>query len=122
MTKKRIAKKSFECENCGQCCRLLFKPNKSDIVKIEAAGHADFLMNHPFRKDQEGYMKLINGDCFFLVKNTDGTSSCRIYDARPKACRDYPFFSKKTAEDCKPMHHLEEVKVRYAKNLYIPKI
>jgi Fe-S-cluster containining protein len=30
-----------------------------------------------------------NGDCFFLMEN-EGRYSCRVYEARPGICRDYP--------------------------------
>ena len=80
--------KGFKCNRCGKCCyppRLYSK----DIKRIKRAGYSEesfierSIGNIPYLKEQK------NGKCAFLKQNQK-SSSCKIYDCRPKICRLYP--------------------------------
>ncbi len=78
----------FKCKRCGYCCTLRARLRLVDIFKIMNLGHKkkEFV-----DKDAKGrsFIKLINGDCYFLRKKGKKTS-CKIYNTRPKVCRQYP--------------------------------
>ena len=82
----------FECKQCGYCCTLRLRPNYFDLHRLIRSGFSrkKFL-------DEEGYVKLVEGDCYFLERK-DGKASCKVYDIRPETCRRYPFFNG--AKDC----------------------
>jgi Fe-S-cluster containining protein len=88
-------KAGFKCKNCGHCCTKVVRLTKDDIRRISAFEN-DFVAYDPAGKP---CIKMRNGYCIFL-NITNGLSSCRIYDNRPKECRDYPFFKSGTQE-CK---------------------
>jgi Fe-S-cluster containining protein len=87
----------FSCqEGCTRCCGGA--PGDIFITDAEAAAIAgalvmpldEFHARH-VRHYSSGKMSLKerrNGDCELLVPGT----GCGIYDARPKQCRDYPFW------------------------------
>lgn len=77
----------FQClHNCSECCALqifevdIFERNKERAVYTEAK----------LGKNDEGEILYItyteDGMCPFLDHKTN---KCRIYDDRPKVCRDY---------------------------------
>ena len=76
------------CKRCGYCCTLRVRLSQLDILRITRLGHKkkDFI-----EKDARGKpcIKIINNDCYFLKRKNKKTS-CTIYNARPKVCRQYP--------------------------------
>lgn len=76
----------MECKHCGYCCTLKPRISLFEIFRILLKGHRNFI-----DKDTKGrkYIKLIDGDCFFL-KRIGNKTECRIYPIKPKVCREYP--------------------------------
>ena len=86
----------FQCTGCGDCCTGAAGyvwVNKKDIaalaaqVGIEVAEfEARYVRQIGVRKSLIEYA---NGDCVFF----DGqTRECRVYAARPRQCRTWPFW------------------------------
>jgi Fe-S-cluster containining protein len=76
--------KGSVCEkhHCCYCCSITeMELIKSDIQRIESAGHENF---YEYVADQPRLL-LVKEQCIFLK---DG--KCRIYTIRPKGCRLYP--------------------------------
>lgn len=95
---------TFSCRQCGQCCRSLdyhHELTDADIQTWKATGRDDILKR----------VEIINLDdaapayriwvspktgqivetCPFLKKNhTSNSWQCRIHDAKPSICRQYP--------------------------------
>jgi len=81
--------KKIDCLDCANCCKSI-PPilNDNDInrmakhlgIKVPA-----FETNY-IKTDQDGDRVMIKSPCVFL--ETD--NKCQIYEARPKACREYP--------------------------------
>lgn len=100
----------FKCLLCGECCRLYWVPiTHKDLYRIHKAtglDPLDFAAHVP--KDAVGewgvpafllsdgrahYLvlkKRLDGFCIF-TKLKDGHFICTIYEARPIACRFYPY-------------------------------
>lgn len=52
--------------------------------------HPDLFTNQKEKVVEEYFLQFQkNGDCFFLDEN-NGNFSCRVYEARPKICKNYP--------------------------------
>lgn len=100
-----IQKKSnFKCRRCGYCCQFLVRLTKKEIEDIKKSGYKeeDFV-----ETDSRGRkrIKFANYYCYFL-KIENCIATCKIYPKRPKACRLYPFFGKKT-EPCVPSRRFD---------------
>jgi len=102
---------AFACHQCGICCRwpgsvLL---TKADITAISATlqlAEDDFIQRHTILSPNRRQLSLKeapDGSCEFLGAD----NRCRIYDARPKQCRDFPY--RWRADGCPA---LEEVNMR----------
>lgn len=96
-----ISVQDFKCIKCGDCCKfLIVKVGKRDIDKIKKAGYDDFfgmdshIRDNVLKRDDEG--------CVFLAKKGK-EYFCRIYEIRPKVCKDYPFVNSSVVESCKPV-------------------
>ena len=87
----------FECSQCGDCCTGapgFVWVNKAEIASLaDAIGEADiqqfeqeFVRNVGIRKSLKEYD---NGDCVFFDPDL---RSCRVYKARPRQCRTWPFW------------------------------
>ena len=100
-------KDSFRCRSCGYCCTLIVPLKKDDIEKIKKLGYKeeDFVEVTPFG-DRRIRMK--NYYCYFLGLHK-GETFCRIYEARPKICGDYPFFRDHIGE-CFPPRLFDDIK------------
>lgn len=89
---------AFECERCGKCCtgdawlRNLIR--LSDVEKWKEQGRDDILKyvctccNRLVDPDK-GNAPWTKKNCPFL-EFTDSKSRCRIYEARPHVCRNFP--------------------------------
>ncbi len=85
---------SFECQQCGTCCRwpgsVLLEP--ADIAAAAAQlglAEADFIAQHTMLARNRAQLTLKEkpgGSCEFLEE----PNRCRIYAARPRQCRDFP--------------------------------
>lgn len=92
-------KEKFRCRNCGYCCTLLVLLSEGEIDRIKKLGYEE---NEFVGTDGRGRKRLRMKSyyCYFMGLHK-GESFCRIYEARPKICRDFPFFKNHTAE-CMP--------------------
>lgn len=120
----------FRCTACGDCCVGASGNvwvNKQDIVALAAEVGLDgeefearYVRQIGARKSLHEYN---NGDCVFF----DGqTRKCRVYAARPRQCRTWPFWDsnvrtpKTWAETCRVcpgsgagrLYQLEEIDLR----------
>ncbi len=78
----------FKCKHCGKCCSFIVKLRLIDVFKIMKLGYKK---KEFATKDARGnsIIKIINGDCFFL-RRQNNKSYCKVYNQRPKVCRQYP--------------------------------
>lgn len=94
-----------ECRQCGQCCRhyrkILLHDDEVDFIR-KMGGNVGVMVGlnelrdktmeqlvEEKRKDNQVFM--IHPDdkgCVFLIKK-DGKSYCRIYNYRPRTCREF---------------------------------
>jgi Fe-S-cluster containining protein len=87
----------FQCTGCGACCT----GNPADYVAVDAREQQTIrvflgVSRQWFRRrylvkldgDHKGLASRENGRCVFL----DRANRCRIYAARPRQCRTYPFW------------------------------
>lgn len=75
---------ALDCQTCGACCRDAY-----DSVTVGRRDPA--VRRHPeLVVAREGYLEIRrDGDrCAALAKN--GRWACRIYETRPRPCRDFP--------------------------------
>jgi len=86
----------FQCTGCGDCCTGApgyVWVNKEEIAALAvqvgmaiAEFEAKYVREVGVRKSLKEYA---NGDCVFF----DGkTRKCRVYSARPRQCRTWPFW------------------------------
>ena len=105
----------FECTQCGNCCTGApgyVWVNKAEIHAIaEVIGEPDIEKFEQLYVTKIGIRKSLKEmagsyDCVFLDPETRG---CTVYDARPRQCRTWPFWSsnvrtpdawKRTCEEC----------------------
>ena len=82
----------WECVRCGKCCRTLdvslsfeeeatLKNVRSDSIVYGKIG---------------AYIRRVNGKCLFY---DESSRSCSIYSIRPRACRLYPFYVRKSGPE-----------------------
>jgi Fe-S-cluster containining protein len=86
----------FQCTACGDCCTGApgyVWVNKDDIAALAAEVGLDVATFEAQYVREIGVRKSLleypNGDCVFF----DGQSrKCRVYAARPRQCRTWPFW------------------------------
>ncbi len=81
--------KPFKCDRCGYCCTLRARLSFIELLRILLKGYKkkDFVI-----KDMQGrncIKQFKNNDCYFLIRKGKKTA-CKIYNIRPKMCREYP--------------------------------
>lgn len=83
-----------DCLTCANCCKttgpLFTLADIERIAKYLRLKPQQF-MDQYLRKDEDGDFVLQSVPCTFL----DQDNYCMIYDARPKACREYPHTDRK---------------------------
>ncbi|MFD2201123.1 YkgJ family cysteine cluster protein [Shivajiella indica] len=84
----------INCLECANCCKttspIFLKTDIDRLAKVFRMKSADF-MDQYLHRDEEGDFVLNSAPCPFL--NEDNT--CLVYEARPKACREYPHTNRK---------------------------
>jgi Fe-S-cluster containining protein len=84
----------INCLTCANCCKTtspIFYPNDIErIAKFLRMKPGDFTEQY-LRIDEDNDFVLKSSPCPFL----DGENYCSIYEARPKACREYPHTDRK---------------------------
>ena len=103
-----IAFEQIDCLNCANCCKSLpARINDTDINRIAKKLRMkpdEFRVAFTFR-DEDGDMVINQSPCPFLeVDNT-----CRIYEVRPKACREYPHTDQYTFRSNISLHAVNAV-------------
>lgn len=86
--------KEIDCLHCGNCCKttppLLINEDIKRISKHLKLSTKFFLEKYVV-KDEDGDLVFNQTPCIFLGKD----DYCSIYEARPKACREYPHTNRK---------------------------
>ena len=81
--------KKIDCLTCASCCKkvgpLFTNKDIQRISKIVKLSQGDFVNKYLIIDDDDDYI-LKTTPCTFLMKD----NYCSIYEARPKACREYP--------------------------------
>lgn len=89
----RISAK-IDCLSCGNCCRTLGpRITDKDIDKMAKALRikpSDVFQTY-LRQDEDGDFVFKTMPCPFLMSD----NYCQIYEARPKACKEYPHTDRK---------------------------
>jgi len=88
----------FKCEKCGYCCTLRVRLSLLEFLKIYFKGKRNFSEKG---SNNKRYIKIENNKCFFLTKK-DKKPFCKIYQYRPKMCREYPGDIKGTCKESNP--------------------
>ena len=87
----------FQCTECGDCCTGA--PGYVWVNKQEIAAIAELIGEHDIegfeRKSvrkigiRKSLVELPNGDCVFFDNES---RKCKVYQARPRQCRTWPFW------------------------------
>ena len=87
----------FSCSQCGDCCTGapgFVWVNNDEVAEMAAAlGMSNVSeFEHAYVRSvgiRRSLKEFDNGDCVFLDPETRG---CRVYTARPRQCRTWPFW------------------------------
>ncbi|RLG81243.1 MAG: hypothetical protein DRO40_10000 [Thermoprotei archaeon] len=83
-----------ECKRCGKCCRVkyLFKSmSKEDKL---------FLKRHGFWLHQAIKRMAVEDKACPFLEYRNGVAYCKIYEERPRWCREYPSHPDELIEGC----------------------
>lgn len=86
--------REIDCLACANCCKTtspIFYP--TDIERVSKALRmkpGDFITKY-LRVDKDNDFVVQSAPCPFL----DDQNYCKVYDDRPKACREYPHTNRK---------------------------
>jgi Fe-S-cluster containining protein len=79
----------INCLDCGNCCKttspMLFEKDIDKLAKHLGLKPGKFVEDYLFL-DRDGLYAMKSTPCPFL----EADNQCRVYEARPKACREYP--------------------------------
>jgi hypothetical protein len=87
----RAAEARIDCRSCGACCRENAVPVTGDeVARLMEAVPLDCDQRSRFDlhliRDDDGEPAIDASPCPFLSE-----TECSVYEARPAACRDYPY-------------------------------
>ena len=92
----------FRCARCGNCCAgkgsvvIVSRREREALANHLGMSVEDFEERHT--RESLGDRVLLDvpggGDCEWLVRNRDGTTSCRVNAAKPDQCGTYPFWPR----------------------------
>ncbi|CAG0976797.1 hypothetical protein FLAV_01548 [Flavobacteriales bacterium] len=86
------------CLHCANCCKttgpLFTVKDIERIAKHLKMKAGDFVQNY-LHKDEDDDMVLNQLPCVFLKSD----NTCRIYEVRPKACKEYPHTDRKNMKE-----------------------
>jgi uncharacterized protein len=91
-----------DCLSCANCCRTLGpRITGADVRRVSAAMkiRPAELTEKYLRVDEDGDYVFRTMPCPFL----DEDNYCRIYDDRPRACRDYPHTDRRRMQQILPL-------------------
>jgi len=84
----------MNCLTCANCCKttspIFYQTDIERVAKSLRMKPGDFIEKY-LRIDEDKDYVLKSSPCPFL----DGENYCRVYNDRPKACREYPHTDRK---------------------------
>lgn len=120
----REAFSDFDCLSCANCCKTigprLIPQDIERMASFLKMKSTDFYPEF-IRADEDGDLVFADSPCPFLLPD----NYCRVYEQRPKACREYPHTDRrrfyqildlthKNCEICPVVYDIiEELKVIY---------
>lgn len=85
---------SMDCLACANCCKttspIFYQNDIERVAKALRMKPGDFIEKY-LRVDEDNDYVLKSSPCPFLGSD----NYCRVYDDRPKACREYPHTDRK---------------------------
>ena len=92
----------FECTRCGNCCTgppgAVWFDAEEGVAMAAVLGVSEATFHRRYARRLNGHWSLQEQqgpggmDCVFLTRDADGLAGCRLYAARPKQCRTWPFW------------------------------
>jgi uncharacterized protein len=83
-----------DCLQCANCCKttspIFYQTDIERVAKALRMKPGDFIETY-LRVDEDKDFVLKSSPCPFL----DTDNYCKVYDSRPKACREYPHTDRK---------------------------
>ena len=93
----REVEREIDCTGCANCCRqyhVSLSDGEVEVLAEHLGIPVEQFRERYTRQDPEDSRVAIirhnKGECVFLDGNI-----CMVYDARPSACREYPYLSSK---------------------------
>jgi uncharacterized protein len=84
----------MDCLTCANCCKttspIFYQTDIERVARALRMKPGDFVEQY-LRVDEDNDYVLKSAPCPFLDEN----NFCRVYDSRPKACREYPHTNRK---------------------------
>ena len=85
----------FDCQCCGVCCRgdggIFIKPDQAaGPARILGISEEEFIDR--YTEPRHGLLSLRSGEDGYCLLHDQETHTCRIHEAKPPMCRDWPFF------------------------------
>ncbi|MBL7865628.1 MAG: YkgJ family cysteine cluster protein [Cyclobacteriaceae bacterium] len=84
----------IDCLTCANCCKttspIFYQTDIERVARALRLRPGDFITTY-LRIDEDKDYVLKTSPCPFL----DGDNHCKVYDDRPKACREYPHTNRK---------------------------
>ena len=85
---------AIDCLTCANCCKttspIFYQTDIERVSKSLRMKPGEFIDQY-LRIDEDKDYVLKSSPCPFL----DGENYCKVYDSRPKACREYPHTNRK---------------------------
>jgi uncharacterized protein len=84
----------IDCLTCANCCKttspIFYQTDIERVAKSLRLKPGEFIEQY-LRIDEDKDYVLKSSPCSFL----DANNYCKVYDSRPKACREYPHTNRK---------------------------
>jgi Fe-S-cluster containining protein len=92
----------FRCARCGNCCAgkgsvvIVSRREREALANHLGLSIEEFEAQHTRSSLGETVLRDVpgGGDCEWLERNQDGTTSCRVNAAKPDQCGTYPFWPR----------------------------
>jgi len=92
----------IDCLECANCCKTtspIFRDVDIDRLSQHLGGRPAHLVEKHLHLDEDGDYVLNTSPCPFLGPD----NYCSVYEARPKACREYPHTDRKNMIQILPL-------------------
>jgi hypothetical protein len=97
-TQHEIVFSEINCLDCANCCKttpaLLSQNDINRIAKHLKISNKEFISQYT-KTDDDGDTVFKQTPCIFLQQD----NTCKIYDIRPFACKDYPHTNRKMQKE-----------------------